>query len=85
MDTFSYFLNTFSVCSSQSNPHSKNLFLILRNTRFHNDSIYGLLLLSRAPQDSIDTTVSKLFISSSVYIQTAKNGCGKKGIFYLVP
>ena len=32
------------------------------------DSIYGLLLLSSAPQDSIDTTVSKMFIFSSFCI-----------------
>ena len=36
MDTFFHFLNPFSGFSSQSNPHSKNLFLILRNKRFHN-------------------------------------------------
>ena len=35
-------------------------------------SIYGLILLSRAPQDGIDTTVSKSFISFSVHIRTAK-------------
>ena len=36
------------------------------------DSIYGSLSVSRVPQDSINTTVSKLFICSSVYIRTAK-------------
>ena len=45
------------------------------------DSIYGLLLLSRAPQDSIDTT-SKSFISSSVYIRTVKISYSKKDIFH---
>ena len=49
------------------------------------DSIHGLLLLSRAPQDRIDTTVSKLFISSSVYIKTTKISYSKKDIFHLAP
>ena len=32
---FFYCLDHFSEFSSQSNPHSKDLFLILRNTRIH--------------------------------------------------
>ena len=35
MGAFFHCLNNFSGFSSQSNPHSKELFLILRNTRFH--------------------------------------------------
>ena len=34
MDTFFHCLNTFPGFSSQSNSHSKYLFLILRNVRF---------------------------------------------------
>ena len=49
------------------------------------NSIYGLLFLSKAPQDSIDTTASKLFMYSSIYIRTAKLSYSKKGIFHLVP
>ena len=58
----------FSGFSSQSNSHNKDLFLILRNTVDSTegstiDSIYGLLLLSRALQGSIDTTVlRRLFL-----------------------
>ena len=39
LSAYGYFyrcLKPFSGFSSQSNPHSKDLFLILRNTRFHN-------------------------------------------------
>ena len=43
-------------------------------------SIYGLLFLSRAPQDSTDTTVFKLFISSSLYVRTTKISYSKNNI-----
>ena len=49
------------------------------------DSIYGLLFLSRAPQDSTDTTASKLLIYSSIYIKTTKINYSNKGIFHLAP
>ena len=49
------------------------------------DSMYGLSLLSRSPQDSIDKTVSKSFISSSVYIRTAKISYSKKYVFHQTP
>ena len=62
--TFFHCLNPFLGFSFQSNPHSADPFLILRNTRFH--TIYELLLLLRAPQDCIDTTVIISFVSSSV-------------------
>ena len=62
--TFFYCLKPFSEFSSQSNPHSKYLFLILRNTRFHN-RFYMAFFISiffsmdcYFPQDRIDTTVS---------------------------
>ena len=71
--------------SSQSNPHSEDLFLMLRKGKGSTiDSMYRLYLLSRAPQDSIDTIVSKLFISSSVYIRTVKISYSKKDIFHLL-
>ena len=60
-------------------------FWFLKTQGFTIDSIYGLLLFSRAPKDSMDTTVFKLFISSSVYIKTAKVSYSKKDIIYLVP
>ena len=69
MDTFFHCLSSFSEFSRQSNPHSEDLFLILGNTVSTIDSIYGLLLLSSEPQDRTDTTVSKLFIFSSIYIR----------------
>ena len=82
MDTFFYCLSPFSEFSSKSNPHSEDLFLILRTQGSTIDSIYELLILSRAPQDSIDTTVSKSFISSSVCKRTTKITYNKKDIFY---
>ena len=48
------------------------------------DAIYGLLFLSRTPQDSTDTTASKLFIYSSTY-KTAKTSYSKRSIFHLAP
>ena len=36
MGAFFHCLNSFPQFSSQSNPYSKDLFLIQRNTRFHN-------------------------------------------------
>ena len=36
IDTFFHYLSPFSGFSSQSNPHNEDLFLILRNTKFHN-------------------------------------------------
>ena len=63
-DTFFECLSPFSGFSLQSNPHSEDPFLILGNTRFHNRFYNGLLLLSRAPQDSID--INSFFKSSSV-------------------
>ena len=44
--------------------------MIHRNT-IH--ATYRLLPLPRAAQDSTDVTVSKLLLSSSVYIRTTKN------------
>ena len=55
-----------------NHPHSKDLSLILETPGSIIDSIYGLLLLSRALQDSIYATVSKSFIPSSVYMKTDK-------------
>ena len=83
MDTFFYSLSPFSGFCSQSNPHSEDPFLIFKNTSFHNR--LGMLLFSKAPQDSIGTTVSKLFISSSVYIRTAKMTYSKNDLFHLAP
>ena len=59
----------------------------LRDSQKHSVTIcyiYGLLLLSRAPQNTIDTTVSKPFISS-VYIRTAKISYSKSNIFHSAP
>ena len=80
--TFFYCLSPFSGFSFQWNAHSENLFLILRNTASTIVSIYVLLLLWRAPQDSIDTTVSKSFISSSVYTTCAKISYSKKDVLH---
>ena len=41
-----------------------------------------MLLLSKAPKYGIDTKHSKLFISSSVYIRTAKICYSKNDIFH---
>ena len=49
-------------------------------------SIYGLSLISRAPQDRIHTTVSKLFnFSFCIYMRTAKTSYSEKDIPYSVP
>ena len=42
-------------------------FWFLETKDSTHDCICGLLLLSRAPQDSINTTIFKLFISSSLF------------------
>ena len=55
-------------------------FLFLETQGSTIDSIYEFLLLSRAPQDSIDTTVSKLFIFTSIYIRAAKISYSKNDI-----
>ena len=44
-----------------------------------------MLLVSRAPQDSINRTVSKSFISSSVYLRTTKISCSKKDMSLPAP
>ena len=49
------------------------------------DSIYGLLLLSRTPEDSKDVTVLKSFISSSVYLRTIKISYSKENILHSSP
>ena len=60
---FHYF-SSFSAFSSQSNPSSEDILETQDSTI---DSVYGLLLLSRAPQqDSIDAIVCKSFIFSSL-------------------
>ena len=48
-------------------------------------SIYGLLLLLRTSHHSIGTTVFESFISSSVYVRTAKINYSKKDIFHSAP
>ena len=49
-------------------------------------SIYGLSLISGAPQDRIHTTVSKLFnFSFCIYMRTAKTSHSEKDIPYFVP
>ena len=65
MNIFFHCLSPSLRFSFQSNPRSKDLFLVLRNTRSTINSTYGLLLFSRTLQDRIDTTVFKSFISSS--------------------
>ena len=65
-------LSTFSEFSFQSNKHSKDLYLILETKVCKINSICGLLLLSRALLGSIETTVPKLLIYSSVCIRTVK-------------
>ena len=72
----------FSGFLSQTNPHTEDLFLILRNKV--PQSVLYMLLLSRAPQDSIDTTVlSCLFLLCN--IRTAKISYCKKYIFQSAP
>ena len=60
-DTFSHCLSPFSGFCFQSNPHSEDP---LETQSSIIDSIYGLLPLSRAPHDRIDTPVylSRLFL-----------------------
>ena len=78
-DTFFHCLIPFSGFSFQLNPHSEDLFLILGNARFdYRFYICGLLLPSRASQDSIDTSFSKSFISSSVICELQKSVVPRK-------
>ena len=83
--TFFHSPSHFSDFFCQFNPHSESLFLILRRQGFTLDSMYGLLFLLRALQDSIDITASKLFIFSSIYTRTAKTSYSKKIIVHLAP
>ena len=87
MDTFFHCLSPFWGFFSQSDPYSEDhLFLWFLETQGPTIcSLYGLLLLSRAPQYSIDATVFKSFISSSVCIKIAKISYKKKDIFHSAP
>ena len=88
MDTFFHYLSPFSDFLSNQIHKARisSWFLEAQSSTIY--FIYGLLLLSRAPQDSIDATVSKSFISSSVYVRTAKISYSKNDIShnnYLYP
>ena len=89
--TFFHCLKPFSEFSSQSNPHSKYLFLILRNTRFHNRfymaffiSIFFPWIVTSLKIGQIQQFQSKLFIFCSAYIKTANISYSKKDIL-LIP
>ena len=59
---FFHCLSTFSGFSLQLNPHSKNPFLILGNTKFHN--WFYICIITSLKSTIIDTTVSlsRLFL-----------------------
>ena len=80
--TFFHCPSPFPGFSSQSNPHSEDLFLILRNTY---SIIYKYCYFSEEHHKMIDTTASKSFICSSVYIGTAKISYSKRDIFQSAP
>ena len=80
--TFFHCLSLFPGFSSQSNPHSEDLFLILRNTY---SILYRYCYFSEEHHKMIDTTASKSFICSSVYIGTAKISYSKRDIFHSAP
>ena len=84
MDSFFHCLSSFSGVCFQSNPHRNELFLIIRNTRLHISSIYGLLHFSRTAQDSIDATDFKSFNFSSVHIRTSELSYSKKDMYQSV-
>ena len=85
-DTFFHCHSPFSGFSFQSNPHSEDPFWFLETQGSTIDSIYQLLLLSRAPQDSIDTAV---FLQVVYFffcnIRTAETSYIKKDIFHTQP
>ena len=93
----SKFLNYFSLSRTHKYPNfafsSWTLFLIAslydflpnQTQDFPVDYIYELLLLSKTPQDNLDTTVFKAFISPSVLIETAKISYSKKDVFHSTP
>ena len=93
----SKFLNYFSLSRTHKYPNfafsSWTLFLIAslydflpnQTQDFPVDYIYELLLLSKTPQDNLDTTVFKAFISPSVLIETAKISYSKKDVFNSKP
>ena len=85
MNTFVCWLSPFSRLSFQSSPHSEDLFPFLEIQRFTIDSIYGLLLLSRARHDSIERSVFNFVISSSIYIRTPQTSYSKKDILHSAP
>ena len=74
----------FRICF-KSNSHSQDPFLILGNTRFHYRLYNGLLLFSRAPQDSINAKV--FLIRRFLFCNTGIGEiiCSKKDIFHTQP
>ena len=63
MDTIFDCFSHFSGFSSQSNSHSEDLFLILRNTGFYSRFYIWIVTSLKSTKVSIDTTVlSRLFI-----------------------
>ena len=62
MDTFFHCLSLLHGFLQNQTHTAKISFWLLEKQDPTIDSIYGLLLLSRAPQDSIDTTVLSIYL-----------------------
>ena len=85
MDTFFHCLSLFQDFLPNQTRITKTSLRFLETQGSTIDSIYGLLLLSRAPpQNSIGTTVlSRLFLLCN--IRTAKISYSKKDTFQSAP
>ena len=84
MDTSFHCLSFFQDFLSNQTHITKISFWFWEKQGSTIDSVYGLLLLSRAPHDSIGTTVlSRVFLLCN--IRTAKISYSKKDIFQSVP
>ena len=79
MDTFFHCLSLLHGFLQNQTHTAKIFFWLLEKQDPTIDSIYGLLLLSKAPQDSIDTTVLSVYFPF-YNITTSKLSYSKKDI-----
>ena len=79
MDTFFHCLGLFQDSLENQTRTAKISFWFLEKQGPTIDSVHGLLLLSKAPQDSIDTTVLSVYFLFR-NIRTAKISYNKKDI-----
>ena len=84
MDTFFHCLSLFQDFLQNQTHAAKIFFGFLEKQGPTINSIYGLLLLSRAPQDSIDTTILIVYFLFC-NIRTPKISYNKKDIFHSAP